>query len=330
VEVSDADVSRGPKKGTRVHRLGVMAHFDHDGRLGPHTRRQVAALAAAVDDLLVVTTADLTSGAREFLGSHARVIERPNVGYDFLSYKVGLESADLSAYDEVTVCNDSYVGPLTDYALIFDHMSSSKVDFWGLTETDRVSHHVQSFFITFRPTVVASEEFGRFWSEMVPLSHRYKVIRRYEVGLSRRLYGAGFTSAPYFVETDEDRKMARRRVRWWALRRTGVPTTPSDVALLRKRSRVAWNPSLALADRALDAGRLPYVKIDTLRYDSYDLGADRLLTLCEQRFPDAFSGVREFLQTTSHHYPPRPNERLASLPRVLRPARRLVEYRPVG
>jgi hypothetical protein len=313
-----------------VARLGVMAHFDPDGSLGPHAQRQVAALAASVDDLVVVSTSNLTAAAREFLGSQARLIERPNVGYDFLSYKVGLESADLSAYDEVTICNDSYVGPLTDYAVIFDQMSSKQVDFWGLTETDRVSHHVQSFFITFRPRVLSSTEFGVFWSEVVPLSSRYKVIRRYEVGLSRRLYAAGFTSAPFFVESDEDRRMARRRVRWWALRRSGVPTTRAAVAQLRERSREPWNPSLGLADRALDAGRLPYVKIDTLRYDPYDLGADRLLTLCEQRFPGAFGGVRDFLQATAHHYPQRPNERLPELPRALRPARRFVEYRSVG
>ncbi len=305
-----------------------MAHFDPDGSVGPHVQRQVAALAAAVDDLVVVTTADLTTEARELLSSHARVIERPNVGYDFLSYKVGLSAVDLSAYDEVTVCNDSYVGPLTDYGVIYDRMSSQHVDFWGLTETDRVSHHVQSFFVTFRPVVVASEEFRRFWSEMKPLSSRYKVIRRYEVGLSRRLYGAGFTSAPFFVESDADQRMARRRVRWWALRRTGIPTTRDSAALLRKRAREPWNPSLGLADRALAAGRLPYVKIDTLRYDPYDLGADRLLTLCEERFPHAFSGVRQFLESTAHHYPPRPNEQLKDLPRTLRPARRLVAYRP--
>ena len=310
-------------------RLGVMAHYDPDGSVGPHVQRQVAALAAAVDDLVVVTTAELTAGAREFLTSHAHLIERDNVGYDFFSYKVALESADLSAYDEVTVCNDSYVGPLTDYSVIFDRMSSKPVDFWGLTETDRVSHHVQSFFVTFRPRVIASEEFRLFWSEMKPLSRRYRVIRRYEVGLSRRLYDAGFTSAPFFVESDADKRMARRRVRWWALRRCGIPTTRDGVALLRKRAREPWNPSLGLADRALDDGRLPYVKIDTLRYDPYDLGADRLLTLCEERFPHAFSGVRDFLESTAHHYPPRPNEQLKGLPRTLRPARRLVAYRPV-
>jgi hypothetical protein len=311
-----------------VRRLGVMAHFDHEGCVRPHVRRQVESLATAVDELVVVTTADLTAQARQFLGRHARVIERENYGYDFFSFKVGLESADLSAFEEVTICNDSYVGPLTGYREIFDRMSALDVDFWGLTETDRVSHHVQSFFITFRPQVLASRQFDRFWSEMVPLPGRYQVIRRYEVGLSRRLYKAGFTSAPFFVESDEDKTMARRRVRWWALRRTGLPRSREEVALLRRRSQVPWNPSLGLADRALDDGRLPYVKIDTLRYDPYDLGADRLLTLCEQRYPEAFSGVRDYLRATAHHYPPRPKEQLTTLPRGLRPVRRLVEYRP--
>lgn len=317
-----------PKKGTDVPRLAVMAHFDPDGSvLRPHVQRQIEALAEAVDDLVVVTTADLTVAAHASLARSARVIERRNYGYDFFSYKVGLEAVDVSRYDEVTVCNDSYIGPLTSYQAIFDRMSGRDVDFWGLSETDRVSHHVQSFFVTFRPPVLASDTFREFWSEMTPLSRRYKVIRRYEVGLSTALYNAGFRSAPYFVESADDRRAGRRRVRWWALRRSGLPTTRKAASDLRQHAREPWNPSIGLADRALDNGRLPYVKVDTLRYDPYDLGADRLLSYCEEQFPHEFSGVRDYLRETAHFYPRRRSEHLRELPHALRPVRPLVRYR---
>jgi hypothetical protein len=309
-----------------VPRLAVMAQFDPRGTLAPHVRRQVQALAGAVDDLVVVSTSRLSDESRSFLTRHARLLERENVGYDFLSYRAGLEAFDLEAYDEVTVCNDSYVGPLTDYPSIFAAMAGRPVDFWGLSETDRVKHHVQSFFVTFRPSATTSEAFRDFWSGTEVLADRSAVIRRYEVGMSRRLYRAGLVSDAYFAETDHDRRVARRRVRWWALRRTGLPTSRSSATLLRARSAVPWNPSIALADRALEQGRLPYVKIDTLRYDPYGLGAGRLLDLCEQRYPEAFEGVREYLTDTAASYPPRPAEVLLPVPVVARPLRRSVEY----
>ncbi|MFT4263025.1 MAG: rhamnan synthesis F family protein, partial [Nocardioides sp.] len=203
-------------------RLAVMANFDPEGGIGPHVRRQVEALAAGFEDVVVVSTSELTESSRDWLRARVRLIERANYGYDFFSYKAGLESvpeATLQAYDEVVLCNDSYVGPLRDYARILEEMSSRDADFWGLTETDRVAHHVQSFFVAFRPWTVGSQAFRGFWSGMEPLSDRMKVIRRYEVGMSTTLYAAGLRSASYFVESDADRAVARERVEWWAAHR---------------------------------------------------------------------------------------------------------------
>lgn len=307
-------------------RLAVMAQYDPRGTLGPHVRRLVDSLAAAVDDLVVVSASDLTDEARRFLSQRSRLVERDNTGYDFLGYREALAAADLAAYDEVTICNDSVV-PVLDHAAVYAAMADRPVDFWGLSETDRVRHHVQSFFVTFRRPVLESAAFADFWDDVTVLDDRSQVIRRYEVGLSRRLYKAGFTSGAHFAETDADRAIARRRVAWWALGRTGVPRSREQAALLRKRAVVPWNPSIALADRALEpAPRLSHVKIDTLRHDPYGLGAERLLTLCEQRHPAAFEGVRGFLADTAASYPTRPGEELRPLPRPVRALRRFVEY----
>jgi rhamnosyltransferase len=153
------------------------------------------------------------------------------------------------------------------------------------------------------------------------------VIRQHEVGLSGGLHGAGFRSGAYFKETDADRRLARRRVRWWAMLRQGAERNRAGVEKRREWAKEPWNPSAALADRALDGGRLPYVKLDTLRYDPYGLGADKLLTYCEQDLPDAFAGVRQFMADTAVFYPPRPSEKLRPTPPTLLPLRRQVEYR---
>jgi rhamnosyltransferase len=301
-----------------------MAHYDPRGGIGPHVRRQVEALAAAVDDVVVVTTADLSDESRAWFGARSRLIERRNFGYDFFSYRTGVEASPLGQYDEVILCNDTYV-PVADYRQVIATMADRPVDFWGLSRSDRVSPHVQSFFVAFRPWLVDSQAFRTFWGDMQPISDRWQVIKRYEVGMSTTLMDAGFAFASYFEADERDRHLGRRRVRWWAAHRTPLRGR-ADLALLRRRAAEPWNPSIGLADRALDGGRMPYVKIDTLRYDPYALRSDKLLSLGERAFPDAFDGVRAFLSKTTTFYPPR-DEGMRPTPRALVPLRPTVEYR---
>lgn len=302
-----------------------MAHYDARGEVAPHVRRQVEALARSVDKLTVVTTAELTGESRTWLQKHAQLLERPNYGYDFFSYKIGLDANDLSAFGEVTVCNDSYVGPLVPYEDIYSRMASRKVDFWGFTESHRFAPHIQSFFVTFRPWVVDSKAFRRFWTTMVPLSDRWEVIQAYELGLSRVLRDAGFVAGAYFEESPSDVRLARRRARWWVSRQSPLPRSTAAIGLLRSRASVPWNPSAAFADKALENARLPFVKIDTLRYDPYGLDADRLLTLCERAYPHHFDGVRRWLEDTNGRAPVRWAEKLQPT-RTLKMLRPLVRY----
>jgi hypothetical protein len=304
-----------------------MAHYDPLGEVAPHVVRQVQALAESVEDLVIVSTAPLTDSASAWLSSHGRLIPRENVGYDFFSYRRGLESVtDLTRYDEVVVCNDTYVGPLRSYQRLFADMAGRPVDFWGLSESRRISPHIQSFFVAFRPWLVSSRAFESFWSNLEPISERTKVIRRYEVGLTSFFADAGFTWGAYYDETDAERRIARHRVAWWMAHRGPLPPLSGLRAWYAEQCRAGWNPAVGLADVALDDGRLPYVKLDTLRYDPYGLGSAKLLSLCEDRFPEAFDGVRDHLDATRTFYRPRTKEALRPTPAALRPFRRLVEY----
>lgn len=308
-------------------RLAVMAHYDPRGEIGPHVRRQALALGEAFDDVVVVTTAELTDSSRDWFRRRFRLIERDNYGYDFFSYKTGLESVRLTDYDDVVICNDTYVGPLTPYSEMLDQMADRPGDFWGLTASERISPHLQSFFLCFRPWLVHSQTFQRFWHDMRPVSDRTRVIKSYEVGLSSTFVDAGFSWASYYSETDADRRLARRRVAWWSAHRNGFPPRGAEAReLLREEAQVPWNPAVGLADVALDGARIPYVKIDTLRYDPYQLDSRRLLTLGEERCPEAFDGVRSYLESTAPMYPPREKEALPPTPVALRPVKHLVEY----
>lgn len=307
--------------------LTVMAHYDGLGELAPHARRHVEALAPVSDRLIVVSTAEFRDEQDvRHLEKNAELIRRQNIGYDFYSYKVGLDAvSDLASYDLVVICNDSFVGPLRPYRRILDEMQQRPVDFWGMTQTRRRSHHVQSFFVAFRPWVVRSQAFTTFWRTMTPVSDRLQVIKLYEVGMSTRMLEAGFKAGSYLEESPADRRLARARMVWWGWHAAKARPQMPLLSTWRRLGGEPWNPMAALADVALEDGRLPLVKIDTLRYDPYRLGADRLLTACEQRFPEQFDGVRAYLERTAPLYPPRPQESEGPVVPPL-PVRRTIGY----
>jgi hypothetical protein len=305
----------------------AMAHYDPHGLVAPHVRRHVLALKAVAERVTVVSTADLQTSDERWLRQHVDLVRRDNYGYDFLSYRAGLEAeTSLSDYDRVVVCNDSFVGPLVGYDQIFEAMDQRPVDFWGLTKSERVAPHVQSFFMCFRPWVVRSQAFRDFWGRMTPLSDRREVILRYEVGFTTLLTQAGFAFGSYFDEDPEDIAMARRRMRWWAALRSKGLLTPAQRQVWHRRAGEAWNPCIGLADRCLGGARLPLTKIDTLRFDPYGLDAQRLLAACVAAMPDEFAGVPQYLERTQDLYPVRPAEVLDEPAPEVRWARRLVRY----
>ena len=284
-----------------------MAHFDPDALLAEHVRRFVDELATVCDRVVLVTTSGVGADGHEWARARPflEVVQRPNEGHDFMSYRHGLEVARVEPDHEVVICNDSFVGVTTSLSRVWRRMARRRCDFWGLTSNTEIAPHVQSYFMVFRPPVVASEVFRSFWGEVAVLPDKKQVIHSYEVGLSRRLVDAGYEASAYFRPHLLDTWTALTRVTWrarpdalaagrWAEARTVARE-------LRGERRDRWNPTIVLADRVLD-GRLPVAKLQVFREDPGRLGAESLLTRCEDRFPEMFSGVRAYLERTAPSY----------------------------
>uniref|UniRef100_UPI0032EC40D1 hypothetical protein n=1 Tax=Brevibacterium litoralis TaxID=3138935 RepID=UPI0032EC40D1 len=71
--------------------LVVMAHYDVDRRLRPHTVRTIETYAADADRTVVVSTSGLVDEDMDLLPHGVEFVTRPNFGYDFYSYKWGLD-----------------------------------------------------------------------------------------------------------------------------------------------------------------------------------------------------------------------------------------------
>lgn len=299
--------------------LAVFAHFDPSGQASSYVLRHLEALGRCCDHVIVVTTTALTGPARAALSRRGQLVERPNTGYDFYSWKVGLEHhPDWPGASRLILANDSVVGPLVDYPALLS-VVQPRGPFWGITASTEGGAHLQSYLLGFGPAALRSAALQDFFASMEPLTDRDRVIAAYEHGLSRRLAEAGMAGVPYFTPSARDDRVARRRrarhvagTLRRAQRESPAGEEPTSAiarrTVARERARectgpqAPYNPMIALWDRALNR-RIPFVKLETLRDDPYHLDPrSRMLRRLERAFPAQLEGVRAHLERTAPAY----------------------------
>lgn len=253
-------------------RAVVFVHYDRDGVFDDHVVHALRQYRGLADHLVVVSTS-----ARELPATLEPIVDtfipRENVGYDFCSWRAGLESlGDPARFDEVVCANDSVYGPLFDLAPAFSDPRIIDADFWGMCLSDQgikrrgggPAPHLQSWFFAMRRPLLGSAAFREFWRSVRPQAGKHSVIDRYEIGMSECFQAAGFRIAGLYDQ------------------RTAPPVTLAELwphlslraplrsrRLLRK-SRRMHNPSELLWRRLLDAG-VPYVKVSLLGVNYYGL-----------------------------------------------------------
>lgn len=176
-------------------RLAVLAHFDCNNTIADYFIYLVKSLNAAGCDVYVVSTCkDMSeSEVKKVLPWCKGLVLRDNCGYDFGSYAYGIEENDLSAYEQVIICNDSVYGPLYDIGTLLDKIQSlQNVDMCGLTDGYDFSYHLQSYFIVFQSKLIHEGFLEKFFSDVVYFLDKTSVIINYEVGLTKSILSAGY------------------------------------------------------------------------------------------------------------------------------------------
>lgn len=137
-----------------------------------------------------------------------RMIERPNIGYDFGGYREGVLHvlrADLPM-DRLFVLNDSNWFPITANCDLIKTSRSDPSDFFGVFQGSARNRdwdlHLQSYFYRFDKTVLQDARFYRYWKKMPLIAEKRLVVRYREVGLSSYLRKSGFTLGSYHDRSD--------------------------------------------------------------------------------------------------------------------------------
>jgi lipopolysaccharide biosynthesis protein len=258
-----------PAEGRAMTRAVIMAHFDPEGVVDDYVLAALREYRRVADRLVLVS-----ASARELpcadRGLVDEFIPRDNSGYDFCSWRAGIESiASLDGIDELICVNDSVYGPMSDLAPVLADPRVARADAWGMCFSGEGSAarrhpsalHLQSWFVAMRRPVLRSAAFRDFWAGVVPLPTKDEIVDRYELGFSESLSRRGFV-----LSAIHDPRTAPASA-WGAVLPMLSPLRPRRaLAIVRKRG---WdvrrtNPSL-LRPVSLVRDGVPYVKIGLFR-----------------------------------------------------------------
>ncbi len=144
---------------------------------------------AGFDTVFISTSASISeSDLKKLAGCCIRIISRENRGYDFYSWKVGLEAyPQYHEHAGFLLANDSVYGPLFGFGDIITRLENCDADIVGMTDNFRHYPHLQSYFIYCKRPVVLSKEFINFFDQVKVIQLKSAVVRKYEVGFARIL-----------------------------------------------------------------------------------------------------------------------------------------------
>lgn len=193
--------------------LLLFSHYNKHDKLSEHVVFLLESLQDRFEKIVIISNSALSkSDLRRLEGLSAKVVLRPNTGYDFAAWRDGMKYIGwkkMVDYDSVTIMNDTCFGPVFSLDPVFDSMEQKDdADFWGLITHPKLSaseshtgmtihEHIQSFFITFNKHVVRSVEFKSFWNRVVDFEDVQEVINNYETKLTHVLSKAGFKYRTY-------------------------------------------------------------------------------------------------------------------------------------
>jgi Rhamnan synthesis protein F len=259
----------------------VIAHHHPRGRVAMHLRNLAAALVALRARVVFVST-NAAASELAHLPPEVRAITRPNVGYDFESYRVGIQSLDdLAGIEQLVLMNTSLV--FFEPAKLLRAMFAPEhrdADLLGLTASQAVAYHLQSYLVSFQNArTITSDAFRSWWQRMTPLSDRTAVIANYEIGMSRYFQAAGCRLRAVFAPDRNAR--FRALCRWYAGREPPERLFKGDIVSFDLRETDALNPVHFLWDDILrDFG---VAKLELLARNPYHLD---LAPLGERRGSD--------------------------------------------
>ena len=190
----------------------VVAHFHKSGKLRSDTIKFLNCCEKKFKRVIFVST-NLNPSEHSKLPKFVECHTRENLGYDFFSYRLGIEqlrkdiNLDPGHEDkihQVTVLNTSFLifNPerfLQSYFI--DGLQKQSADFCGLTmhpASGKTPAHLQSFLLTFSDALLKDPQVINWWNRLSIFEEKSLIIKKYEMGISKYLGTLGYMPNPIY------------------------------------------------------------------------------------------------------------------------------------
>ena len=194
---------RGFQPGRRP--LLFMAQFDARGGMRPDLIDLIREYSRFCDVILIAATpalCDQTGLLRRLRRHCVGIVIRRNVGYDFGSWRTGLNifRDAVETSEEVILTNDSFWGPVRPLRSLFRKLTRTDADAVGLTDDLMYEPHLQSAFISYRRPALDHPSFHAFWNELKVWESKADLIKQCEVALTAKLATEGLNLKAVYTD----------------------------------------------------------------------------------------------------------------------------------
>ena len=185
--------------------LCLFASYQHESEnfIRDETLHYVKALAPAFDEIHFVTNTRLLSN-RDLFPENVSVFFTMNGTMDFGMWTRHIkdDSVDLGAYARVALVNDSCVSMVDDLSGLmsrFGGVDAAHNRFWGITDSQFFSYHIQSYFLVLDGSGAISA-FLRFMDNhaLERIKTKFDVVAILEVNLTCYMMASGIATAALY------------------------------------------------------------------------------------------------------------------------------------
>lgn len=248
-------------------KLALFVGYAPNGIMRPHAIHYMKQLRGAGFRVYALAANDRSDLEVQDPGPEAcdGLATRENIGFDFALWAASIiENPAILDASDLLLVNDSVIGPLFPLDSIFNRVDESSADIIGLTDSEQIQYHAQSYFLYLKRTVISNQNFVDFVYDVRSYADKISVILEYEISFVYQMVKAGFSYESLFPS-----------------RQFGFPENVNP-------SIVGW--------RELLAAGFPFVKAELVRSNPYaDNLSDLESMVCKHGSPDHTAAALEHI-----------------------------------
>ncbi len=166
----------------------LIAHYHKSGKIRDDLVSFIKIASKSFHKIIFIST-KLKKDERKKINKYASVISRPNYGYDFYSYKLGIEELlkDKKNNKKTIFFIASSLFFLNPKKLINKLNNNKTINkkIFSLTKSWEIEEHLQTDIFSIPASYFKKKKFYNWWKKIKKFKKRSTIVGKYELGLSQ-------------------------------------------------------------------------------------------------------------------------------------------------